>query len=34
VIEAGIYVKPDFQVRRIRIILDEQGKVATIPRIG
>ena len=34
VIEAGIPITPDFQVQRVRILLNEEGKVKQIPRIG
>lgn len=33
-IEPGIAIRPDFQVKRVRILLDEEGRVKETPRIG
>jgi hypothetical protein len=34
VIEEGVPIAPNFQVQRVRILLNDQGKVKQIPRIG
>ncbi len=34
VIEEGVPIAPNFEVQRVRILLNDQGKVKQIPRIG